>query len=157
MLLCIYIYIMYICIWGFPGGSDCKESTYNAGNPSSIPGSGRSPGEGNDNPFQYSFLENPMDRGAWRAAVHGVAKSWTHFSDYHFHSCVCVCVCVYVCVCRTTFCPLLKVSILKTLNMLKISILDVWLGEPRCKIEEINVAIHTAIQSITTWKWSSHC
>ena len=42
-----------------------------------IPGSGRSPGEGNGNPFQYSCLENPMDRGAWRAIVHGVTKSWT--------------------------------------------------------------------------------
>ena len=42
-----------------------------------IPGSGRSPGEGNGNPLQYSCLENPMDRGAWWAAVHGVAKSWT--------------------------------------------------------------------------------
>jgi len=47
------------------------------GNPGSIPGSGRSPGEGNDNPLQYSCLENPMDRGAWQATVHGVAKSWT--------------------------------------------------------------------------------
>ena len=43
----------------------------------SIPGSGRSPGEGNSNPLQYSCLENPMDRGAWRATVHGVTKSWT--------------------------------------------------------------------------------
>ena len=42
-----------------------------------IPGLGKSPGEGNDNPFQYSCLENPMDRGAWQATVHGIAKSWT--------------------------------------------------------------------------------
>ena len=49
---------------GFPGGSDSKEYTYNAGDPGSIPGSGRPPGEENDNPFQYSYLENPMDRGA---------------------------------------------------------------------------------------------
>ena len=55
---------------GFPGGSDSKESACNAGDPSSIPGSGRSPGEGNSNPFQYSCLENPMEREAWRAAVH---------------------------------------------------------------------------------------
>ena len=49
----------------FPGGSDSKVSAYNAGDPGSIPGLGRSPGEGNDNPLQYSFLENPVDRGAW--------------------------------------------------------------------------------------------
>ena len=49
----------------FPGDSDGKASAYNVGNPDSIPGSGRSPGEGNGNPFQYSCLENPKDRGAW--------------------------------------------------------------------------------------------
>ena len=49
----------------FPGGSDGKASVYKAGDPGSIPGSGRSPGEGNGNPLQYSGLENPMDRGAW--------------------------------------------------------------------------------------------
>ena len=49
----------------FPGGSDGKVSAYNAGDPGSIPGSGRSPGEGNGNPLHYSCLENPMDRGAW--------------------------------------------------------------------------------------------
>ena len=59
---------------GFPGGSAGKESTYNAGGPGSIPRSGRSPGGGHDNPLQYSCLENPMDRGAWPAAVHGVTK-----------------------------------------------------------------------------------
>ena len=46
-----------------------------------IPGSGRSPGEGNGNPLQYSCLENPMDRGAWWATVHGVTKSWTRLHD----------------------------------------------------------------------------
>ena len=61
---------------GFPGGSAGKESACNAGDLGSIPGLGRSPGEGNGYPFQYSGLENPMDRGAWRATVHGVAKSW---------------------------------------------------------------------------------
>ena len=64
-------------ILGFPGGSVGKESAFNAGDPTLIPGSGRSPGEGNSNPLQYSHLGNPMDRGAWRATVHGVAKSWT--------------------------------------------------------------------------------
>ena len=49
----------------FPGGSDGKESTYNAGKPGSIPGSGRSPGKGNNYPFKYSCLENSMDRGLW--------------------------------------------------------------------------------------------
>ena len=59
---------------GFPDGSDGKESACNAGDLSSIPGSERSPGGENGNPFQYSCLENPMDRGAWWATVHGVAK-----------------------------------------------------------------------------------
>ena len=62
-------------IGGFPGDSDGKESTCNAGTVGSIPGSGRSPGEGNGNPLQYSCLENSMDRGAWRATVYGVAQS----------------------------------------------------------------------------------
>ena len=61
----------------FPGGSDGQESACNAGDTGSIPGSGRSPGGGNGNSLQYSCLENPMDRGAWRATVHGVAKSQT--------------------------------------------------------------------------------
>ena len=61
----------------FPGGSEGKESTCNAGDSGSIPGLGRSAGEGTGNPFQYSCLENPMDRGAWWATVHGVAKSRT--------------------------------------------------------------------------------
>ena len=62
---------------GFPGVSDDKESAYNAGDPGLIPWSGRSPGEGNGNPLQYSCLENSTDRGDWRATVHGVAKSHT--------------------------------------------------------------------------------
>ena len=62
------------------GGSEVKVSASNAGNPGSIPGSGRSPGEGNGNPLQYSCLENPMDRGAWRATVHGVSKSQTQLT-----------------------------------------------------------------------------
>ncbi|CAI9178588.1 unnamed protein product [Rangifer tarandus platyrhynchus] len=55
-------------------GKDGKESACNAGDPASIPGLGRSPVEGNDYPFQYSCLENPMNRGAWRATVHRVAE-----------------------------------------------------------------------------------
>ena len=64
---------------GFPGGSDSKESTCNAGDLDSIPGSGRAPGEGDGNPLQYC-LENSMDRGTWQATVHGVAKSQTQLS-----------------------------------------------------------------------------
>ena len=60
-----------------PGSSDGRESAYNAGDLDLISGSERSPGEGNGNPLRYSFLENSMDRGAWRAVVHGIAKSWT--------------------------------------------------------------------------------
>ena len=64
-------------IRGFPGGSDSKEFACNAGHPGLIPGSGRSPGEGNSNPLQYSCLENSMDRGSWQATVHSVTKSQT--------------------------------------------------------------------------------
>ena len=60
---------------GFPCGSDSKESTYNAGDPGSVPRLGRSPGGGHGNSLQYSCLESPMDRGAWRATIHGIAKS----------------------------------------------------------------------------------
>ena len=60
------------------------ESACNAGDPGSIPGLGRSPGEGNGNPLQYSCLENPTDGGAWQATVHGVAKSWIQLSDFTF-------------------------------------------------------------------------
>ena len=66
----------------FAGGSDGKASACNVGDPGSIPGSGRSPGEGNGNPLQYSCLENPMDGGAWLASVHEVAKSQTRLSDF---------------------------------------------------------------------------
>ena len=62
---------------GFPGGSDSKESAYNAGELDSIPGLGRLPGEGNGYPLQYSCLENPMDTGTWWATVHGVTESQT--------------------------------------------------------------------------------
>ena len=65
-------------------GSDGKESACNAEDVVSITGSGRSPGEGNGNQLQYSFLENPMDRRAWKATVHGVANSWTQLS-MHVH------------------------------------------------------------------------
>ena len=65
----------------FPDGSDGKESACNAGDLGLIPGSGRSPGDGNGNPLQFSCLEKPMDRGVWRAIILGVAKSWTWLSN----------------------------------------------------------------------------
>ena len=68
-------------MWYFTGGSEVKESACNAGDPSSIPGSGRSPGEGNGNPIQYSCLENPMNGEAWQATVHGVKKSHSDMTE----------------------------------------------------------------------------
>ena len=66
---------------GFPGGSIGKESACSAGDPGSVPGLGRSPGEGNGNPFQYPCLGNSMDRGSWCAVVHGVTKSQAQLSN----------------------------------------------------------------------------
>ena len=74
-----------------PGGSDSKESTCGVGDLGSIPGLGRSPGEEDGYPFQYSCLRNSMDRGAWWATVHGVTKSRTWLSDWltnHFWDCI---------------------------------------------------------------------
>ena len=80
------VFILYSCpgisLNRFPGGSDGKASACNVGDLGSIPGLGRSPGEGNGNPLQYSCLENPMDGEAWWATVHGVAKSQTRLSDF---------------------------------------------------------------------------
>ena len=70
----------------FPGGSEGKASACNAGDLGSIPGPGRSPGEGNGNPLQYSCLENPMNREAWQTTVHGISKSWTRLSDKKIES-----------------------------------------------------------------------
>ena len=67
---------------GFPGGSMAKDLPANAGDSGSFSGSGRSPRVGNDNPLQYSCLENSLDREAWVATVHGVTKSWTWLSDW---------------------------------------------------------------------------
>ena len=69
----IIIYDFYTHV-GLPGGSVVENLPATAGDPGSIPASGRSPGEGNGNSFQYSCLGNPVDRGAWRATVHGAAK-----------------------------------------------------------------------------------
>ena len=84
-----------IGIHSFPCGSDGKESACNAGDPGSIPGLGRSPGEEKGYPLQNSCLENSMDRGAWWSAVHGISKSQTRLSNFIFflyrntqHSCL---------------------------------------------------------------------
>ena len=69
--MCVYVCMICVCLGGFPGGSDNKESACNEGDLGSIPRLGRSPGERNGNPLQYSCLENSMDRGAWQATVHG--------------------------------------------------------------------------------------
>ena len=71
---------------GFLGGSDSKESTYNAGDLGSNPGSGRSLGKGNGNALQYSCMGNPMDRGAWQATIHRVTKEWQQQQTYSFCS-----------------------------------------------------------------------
>ena len=77
------------CELGFPSGLSSKESTFNAGDTgdmASIPGSGRIPGEGNGYPLQYSCLEDPMDRGVWRASVHRVSKSRTRLKRLSMHT-----------------------------------------------------------------------
>ena len=78
----IIIFTMRYVDLGFPSSSDSKESACNAGDLGSIPGSGRSPGEGNGNLLQYSCLENPMDGGVWRA--YGVPKSLTALSRHSY-------------------------------------------------------------------------
>ena len=70
---------------GFSGRSDCKESTCNEGDLGSVLGLGRFPREGNSYPLQYSGLEDSIDRGPWQAPVHGVTKSQTRLSDFHFY------------------------------------------------------------------------
>ena len=72
--------------WAIPGGSDGKESTCSVGDLGSIPGSGISPGEGNGDPLQYSWLGNSMDGGGWQATAYGIAKCWVQPSDFHIIS-----------------------------------------------------------------------
>ena len=95
MHVCIYRYV-----YGFSGGLDGKESTCKAADTSSIPGSGRSPGEGCDNPLQYSCLENLMDREELGSCSWGHTESDTteQLSLSHIGTCPCMCVCVCVCV-----------------------------------------------------------
>ena len=76
-----YIICSYMGLWCFPGGSAVKNSPASEGDTGSIPGLGRSSGEGNSNSLQCSCHGNPMDRGTWRATVPGVTKSWTPPSD----------------------------------------------------------------------------
>ena len=76
-LFCPFFFFSLQIVLGFPGSSNSKTSACNARDPGEIPGSGRSPGERNGNPLQYSYLENFIDRGAWQATVHGTTKSWT--------------------------------------------------------------------------------
>ena len=88
LCLCVYLSLL-----GFPGSSDCRESACSAGDLGSIPGLGRSPGERNSKPCQYSCLGNPMDRGAWQATVHGVEKSQTQLNTAQPSSKSEVCMC----------------------------------------------------------------
>ena len=86
----IHILLLFFSSWlknWRPGGSDTKESSCSAGDLGSISRLGRSPGEGNGSPPQYSGLENPMNRGAWWATVLAVTKSWTRLSDFHYYYC----------------------------------------------------------------------
>ena len=83
-----FLSVIYLFLVSFPGGSDSKESAFNTVKPGLISGSGRYPGEGNGNPLQYSFLENPMDRGAWQATVHGVTTEYAHRHTLAIYCCV---------------------------------------------------------------------
>ena len=75
----------FVLLRDFPDSSVTENLPANAGDVSLIPGSGRSPEEGNGYPLPYSCLENSKDRGSWQAIVHGVTKSQTQLSDLHFH------------------------------------------------------------------------
>ena len=78
---------LYSVLGGFPGGSEVKVSACKAGDPGSIPGSGRSPGEGNGNPLQYACLENPKDGGAWQVTV---LLGDFHYSIFQINSSFCI-------------------------------------------------------------------
>ena len=88
--------LCFLMSLGFPGGSEAKAFAHNTEDLGSIPGSGRSPGEGNGNPLQYSCLENPMGRGAWWATAHRVTKSRTRLRD-HFTFTLGLCTSCYLC------------------------------------------------------------
>ena len=84
-LISIFLNLLRLAL-GFPGGSDNKESACNAGGPGSIPGLGRSPGDGHGDPLYYSCLENPTDRGVWRATDHRVPKRQTCLKQLSTHA-----------------------------------------------------------------------
>ena len=90
---------------GFPGGADGKESSCSAGDLGLVPGSGRSPGEGNGNPLQYSCLENPLDRGAWWATARGAVKSRTRLSASHTQ-------CHFACYSSPSWFPIRKMKVM---------------------------------------------
>ena len=96
-------------VLSFPAVSACKESAYNVGDLGSIPGLGRSPGEENGYPLQYSDLENPMD-----CIVHGVTKSWTRLSNFHFLICF-----MFPLHCEDCFCVQIKFKIQKCILVIK--------------------------------------
>ena len=106
-VLCIVV-----CIWGFPGDSDGKESACNAGSHGLIPRLGRSPGERNGYPLQYSCLENSMDRGVWWSADHGLAELDMTEQLVHTHS-LCVSIPIFQCI-LNPLSPLVTVSLLST-------------------------------------------
>ena len=80
MTTTLKVVVLHRLLWGFPDGSGIKNPPANTGDPGSIPVSRRSPGVGNGNLLQYSCWENPVNRGAWRAAAHEVANSWRRLS-----------------------------------------------------------------------------
>ena len=89
LCMSLFYYLSKRC-WGFPGRSAVKKLLAGTGDAGLTPGLGKSRGEGNMNPLQYSCLGNPMDRGAWQTTVHGVVKSQTRLSDLTFNSYGCV-------------------------------------------------------------------
>ena len=107
---CIYICVYththththtYIYIYGLPRWLSGKESTCQAVNVDSIPGLGRTPGEGNSNPFQSSCLGSPMDRESWHAIVHGITKQldMTEQLDDYIYTYIYICIYMFVCMC----------------------------------------------------------
>ena len=88
VLFCSFLWLSNIPLWGFPGGSVVENLPAKAGDMGLIPGFWRCPGEGDGNPLQYSCLENPRDRGAWWAAVCGVAQSWIWLNRLSMPACI---------------------------------------------------------------------
>ena len=104
----LHLKLVSIMFGGFAGGSDSKVSVCSAGDPSSIPGLGSAPGEGNGSPLQYSCLENAVDGGVWWATVHGVAKSRTQLSDFTFTFKEFICQKPQLCLTCPRYCSLME-------------------------------------------------